>query len=65
VAQDEKLKLPNVLAEIGVSRSAFYRMRALGKAPKCMKLPNGHIRIRRRDLDAWFAQCEEREESTC
>lgn len=49
------LKLPEVLAEIGISRSAFYRLRARGKAPRCVRLPNGQIRIRRADLDAWWA----------
>ncbi|MFJ2632716.1 helix-turn-helix transcriptional regulator [Streptomyces sp. NPDC087422] len=53
------LKLPEVLNEIGISRAAFYRMRARGKAPKTMKLPNGQIRVRRRDLDAWLSACEE------
>ncbi|NJP78703.1 excisionase [Streptomyces sp. AA8] len=42
-----------------MSRAAFHRMRARGKAPKCLKLPNGQIRVRRADLDAWFVQCEE------
>jgi predicted DNA-binding transcriptional regulator AlpA len=60
VIKDEKLKLPMVLEEMDVSRSAFYRMRARGKAPRCIKLPNGQIRVRRRDLDAWFEACEER-----
>ncbi len=49
------LKLPDVLDEIGMSRSAFYRMRARGKAPKCVRLPNGQIRVRRSDLDSWWA----------
>lgn len=49
------LKLPEVLDEIGMSRSAFYRMRARGKAPRCIRLPNGQIRVRRSDLDAWWA----------
>jgi predicted DNA-binding transcriptional regulator AlpA len=48
------LKLPDVLDEIGMSRSAFYRMRARGKAPRCIRLPNGQIRVRRADLDAWL-----------
>jgi predicted DNA-binding transcriptional regulator AlpA len=65
VTRDEKLKLCDVLAEIGVSRSSFYRMRAIGKAPKCIKLPNGQLRIRRRDLDAWFTACEEQPEIRC
>ncbi|QPI61889.1 helix-turn-helix domain-containing protein [Streptomyces malaysiensis subsp. malaysiensis] len=42
-----------------MSRSAFYRMRAKGKAPKCVKLPNGQIRVRRADLDAWWEAYEE------
>jgi predicted DNA-binding transcriptional regulator AlpA len=37
-----------------MSRSAFYRMRARGKAPRCIRLPNGQIRVRRADLDAWL-----------
>lgn len=53
------LKLPEVLREINMSRAAFYRLRARGKAPKCIKLPNGQIRVRRRDLDAWLSTYEE------
>jgi len=49
------LKLPEVLDEIGLSRSAFYRLRARGKAPRCVRLPNGQIRVRRSDLDAWWS----------
>ncbi|MET9507047.1 helix-turn-helix domain-containing protein [Streptomyces flavidovirens] len=54
----QTLTLVEALAEIRMSRAAFYRMRARGKAPQCLKLPNGQIRIRRSDLDAWFANCE-------
>jgi predicted DNA-binding transcriptional regulator AlpA len=53
------LKLPELLAELGMSRAAFYRMRARGQGPRLIKLPNGQIRIRRSDLDAWLAQCEQ------
>ncbi|MGW7597095.1 helix-turn-helix transcriptional regulator [Streptomyces antimycoticus] len=56
---DQKLKLPEVLKEIDMSRSAFYRMRARGTGPKCIKLPNGQIRVRRADLDAWWEANEE------
>ncbi len=59
MAAQRTLKLPEVLKELEISRSAFYRMRALGKAPRCLKLPNGQIRIRRADLDSWLAKCEE------
>ncbi|WP_411574131.1 helix-turn-helix transcriptional regulator [Streptomyces fradiae] len=53
------LKLPEVLEEIGMSRAAFYRMRARGQGPRLIKLPNGQLRVRRSDLDAWLSQCEE------
>jgi predicted DNA-binding transcriptional regulator AlpA len=59
VIKDEKLRLPAVLEEMDVSRSAFYRMRARGQAPRCIKLPNGQSRVRRRDLDSWVEACEE------
>ncbi|MFD5004138.1 helix-turn-helix transcriptional regulator [Streptomyces mutabilis] len=54
MAGTEMLKLSEVLTEIGMSRAAFYRMRARGQAPRLVKLPNGHLRIRRTDLDAWL-----------
>ncbi|MFF2616378.1 helix-turn-helix transcriptional regulator [Kitasatospora sp. NPDC058046] len=56
--KDPKLKLAAVLEEIDMSRSAYYRMVALGKGPKTMKLPNGQLRIRRSALDAWWAAQE-------
>ncbi|WP_405871216.1 helix-turn-helix transcriptional regulator [Streptomyces sp. NBC_00005] len=58
MARPKMLKLPEVLEEIEMSRAAFYRMRARGKAPKLIKLPNGQIRCRRGDLDAWWAEHE-------
>jgi predicted DNA-binding transcriptional regulator AlpA len=48
------LKLPEVLEELDMSRAAFYRLRARGQAPRLIKLPNGHLRMRRSDLDAWL-----------
>ncbi|MFE7591945.1 helix-turn-helix transcriptional regulator [Kitasatospora sp. NPDC057512] len=54
----ELLKLPVVLAELDMSRAAFYRMRARGQAPRLIKLPNGQVRVDRADLDAWLAACE-------
>ncbi|MFF4347858.1 helix-turn-helix transcriptional regulator [Streptomyces sp. NPDC001530] len=60
MARLEMLKLPEVLKEIGMSRAAFYRMRARGQAPRLRKLPNGQVRVSRNDLDAWWESCEER-----
>lgn len=59
MARPQMLKLPEVLDELGMSRAAFYRMRARGLAPKLIKLPNHQVRVRRTDLDAWWAQYEE------
>ncbi|MFD5757703.1 helix-turn-helix transcriptional regulator [Streptomyces mirabilis] len=54
MARPQMLKLPEVLDEIQMSRAAFYRMRARGQAPRLVKLPNGHLRVRRADLDEWL-----------
>ncbi|MFD4118428.1 helix-turn-helix transcriptional regulator [Streptomyces niveus] len=42
-----------------MSRAAFYRMRARGQGPKCIKLPNGQLRFRRSDFEAWLNDHEE------
>ncbi|NUK32504.1 helix-turn-helix domain-containing protein [Streptomyces lunaelactis] len=60
MARPKMLKLPEVLEEIDMSRAAFYRMRARGKAPRLQKLPNGQLRVSRADLDAWWERCEQR-----
>ena len=54
---DEKLTLDEVLLELKIGRSTFYDWRAKGRAPECHKLPNGELRIVRRDLDEWFKSC--------
>ncbi|MEU6420240.1 helix-turn-helix transcriptional regulator [Streptomyces spiralis] len=59
MARPQMLKLHEVLEEIDMSRAAFYRMRARGQAPRLIKLPNGQLRCRRSDLDAWWASMEE------
>jgi predicted DNA-binding transcriptional regulator AlpA len=58
--RDELLTVAEVLEELnGVARSTFNRWRALGIAPRSIKLPNGDIRIRRSALEAWLADHEE------
>jgi excisionase family DNA binding protein len=54
-----QLTIAQVCEELNVSRSTFYDWRAKGKAPRCLKLPNGEIRVRRNELDRWLANCEE------
>jgi predicted DNA-binding transcriptional regulator AlpA len=56
---DELLTLSHVLTELDVPRSTFFRWKAIGKAPRTIKYPNGSLRLRRRDLEAWLAAHEE------
>jgi excisionase family DNA binding protein len=44
----------DICEELGISRSTFYEWRAKKSAPPCIKLPNGELRVRRADLDAWI-----------
>ncbi|MEU2748089.1 helix-turn-helix domain-containing protein [Streptomyces collinus] len=53
------LTLAEVCEELGVSRSTFYDWRAKRRAPRCIKLPNGDLRIRRSDLDDWLDDRED------
>lgn len=54
-----QLTIAEVCEELHVSRSTFYEWRAKGRAPRCIKLPNGEIRVRRTELDRWLEACEE------
>ncbi len=58
-ARPRHLTISDLCAELGVARSTFYDWRAKGAAPKCFKLPNGEIRVRRADLDAWLVHLED------
>ncbi|MFD8325220.1 helix-turn-helix transcriptional regulator [Streptomyces lydicus] len=60
MSSPKMLKLSEVLAELDMSRAAFYRMRARGLGPRVVRLPNHQIRIRRADLDNWLSKQEER-----
>ncbi len=53
------LTVQDFCEEVGVSRSTFYDWRAKGRAPRCLKLPNGEIRIRRTEADRWLDGREE------
>jgi len=58
-ASRARLTVQEVCAELGISRSTFYEWRAKGRAPRCLKLPNGEIRIRRADFERWLDSLEE------
>jgi excisionase family DNA binding protein len=53
------LTIAELCEELAVARSTFYEWRAKKRAPRCIKLPNGEIRIRRIDLETWLDNCEE------
>ncbi|WP_328647169.1 helix-turn-helix domain-containing protein [Amycolatopsis sp. NBC_00348] len=49
------LTIAEVCEELNeIARSTFYEWRAKNRAPKCIKLPNGEIRVRRSDLEHWL-----------
>jgi excisionase family DNA binding protein len=55
----DKLTIAEVCTDLGVSRRTFYEWRAKGKAPKCITLPNGTLRIRRSEYQRWLTAHEE------
>lgn len=59
IRRSENLTLAQFCAEHQVARSTFYSWRATGKAPRCVKLPNGEIRIRRSEVERWLDNLEE------
>jgi predicted DNA-binding transcriptional regulator AlpA len=59
VSTPTHLTVLDFCAELGVARSTFYDWRAKGAAPRCIKLPNGELRIRRVDADNWLNGLED------
>jgi excisionase family DNA binding protein len=55
----DRLTIAQLCQELGISRSTFYEWRAKGRAPRCIKLPNGEIRIRRAEFERWLDSLEE------
>jgi excisionase family DNA binding protein len=53
------LTLAEVCEQLSISRSTFYDWRAKRRAPRCIKLPNGDLRIRQSDLDHWLDDRED------
>ncbi|MCA2227407.1 helix-turn-helix transcriptional regulator [Nonomuraea aurantiaca] len=48
------LTLSELCTELQISRSTFYDWRQKGRAPRCITLPNGSLRVRRTDLESWL-----------
>jgi predicted DNA-binding transcriptional regulator AlpA len=49
-----KLTVAQVCEELQIAQSTFYDWRAKGTGPRCIKLPNGQLRVHRADLDSWL-----------
>ena len=41
-------------AYLQIAQSTFYEWRTKGTGPRCIKLPNGQLRVRRADLESWL-----------
>jgi predicted DNA-binding transcriptional regulator AlpA len=52
--QRDKLTVGEVCADLQIAQSTFYEWRTKGTGPRCIKLPNGQLRVRRSDLEAWL-----------
>jgi predicted DNA-binding transcriptional regulator AlpA len=59
-SQHDKLTVDDVCAELGIAKSSFYEWRQKGRVPRCIRLPNGALRVRRTDFENWLAGCEDR-----
>lgn len=53
---DPLLTLTDVCERLSVSPSTFYDWRQAHKAPPCIRLPNGQLRIAESTLNAWLAE---------
>lgn len=53
-----RLTVADICAELGISRSTFYEWRAKGRGPRCIRLPNGELRVRREAFERWLDSLE-------
>ena len=52
------LTVDEFCGELMISRDTFYDWRKKGRAPKCAKLPNGSLRIRRTEFEKFMTTAE-------
>jgi predicted DNA-binding transcriptional regulator AlpA len=53
------LTVADLCEELDISRKTFYEWRTKRTAPRCVKLPNGELRIRRSDFEDWIDSRQE------
>lgn len=51
---DTLLTVVDLLEMLGVTRNTFDKWRRSGKGPVAYRLPNGSLRFRKSDVEAWF-----------
>lgn len=62
--QRDMLTVKEILADLAdedgkpLPRSTWEDWRAKGTGPKCIKLPNGRLRVRRAEYERWLAERE-------
>lgn len=59
MTQRAHLTIAEFCEEMCIARSTFYDWRAKRRAPRCIKMPNGELRIRRSEFDRWLDSLEE------
>ncbi|MFD0883982.1 helix-turn-helix transcriptional regulator [Streptosporangium algeriense] len=59
MSQGEKLTIAYICKDLEISRSTFDEWRQKGRAPKCLRLPNGSLRVRRAEYERWLASLED------
>ncbi|MFI0451220.1 helix-turn-helix transcriptional regulator [Actinomadura sp. 6N118] len=57
VTTEEDLTVTDICRILQISRRTFYEWRAKGRAPRCKRVPNGELRIRRADFERWYDGC--------
>lgn len=55
----DTLTIAEICDDLGISRRTFYEWRAKRKAPRCITLPNGSLRVRRTEYRRWLEDREE------
>jgi predicted DNA-binding transcriptional regulator AlpA len=50
----ERLTVAEICADLKISRSTFYDWRAKERAPRCIRLPNGELRVCQAEYERWL-----------
>ncbi|MDB4873296.1 MAG: hypothetical protein JWL97_4300 [Gemmatimonadales bacterium] len=53
------MTVPEIIKELRITRRTWQHWRVRGVTPRCTKLPNGAIRVSRRDFETWLANLDE------